>query len=75
MKPYLMKACPVSSDLCPYTGMGGYINAYREEGHVKMEAEIRVMLPQVKEYKGELRVTRSYKEARKCSSLELSEGV
>lgn len=30
-------------------------HAYREEGHVKMEAEIRVMLPQVKEYKGLLR--------------------
>ena len=39
----------------------GKPDAHREEGHVKTEAEIRVMLPQAKEHQEMPGATRSWK--------------
>lgn len=51
------------------------MNTDREDSCVKTEAEIEVILPQAKGCQEFLTTTRSYKEARKDSSLEPLEGA
>lgn len=67
MRPsWTIQVGPKSSDKCPYKKKRIHINS-----HVKIEAEIGVMLPQTKECLGHQKLEGTGQK----SSLELSEGL
>ena len=63
----------IQHDCCPYKKRRRDTEAdtQREDSHVKMEAEVGVMLPQTKERRGYLRL----EETREDPLLEVSEGA
>ena len=66
---------PKHNDCCLY-GRKGDSDTERQRGSLgKTEAETGVIQPQAKECQGLPATTRSYKEARKASSIEPSEGA
>lgn len=59
MRSHGTRVCPESNAWCPHGEKKEYTETHREEGHVKMEAEMGMMCPQAKGHQRLPAATRS----------------